>query len=61
MITTVNGDYEATASPFMMKPWTWGYSGIGVDQSRDGKTLVIGTMPHSNVVTENLSFTYIQS
>ena len=57
MITTSNGSYEAKTSPTMMRPWTWGMSGVGVDQSRDGRTLVVSTLATANVQTE--SFTYI--
>ncbi len=54
MITTSNGTFHPDASPFMQRPWTMGYAGIGVNQSRDGKTLVVGTLPQANVQTDNL-------
>ena len=57
MITTSNGTYGATNSPFMSRPWTWGYTGVMTDQSRDGKTLLVGTIPEANVQTQ--SFTYM--
>ena len=57
MITTSNGTYGAGgASPFMSRPWTFGYAGLGVEQSRDGKTLIVGSLPEANVQTQ--SFTY---
>lgn len=43
-------------SPSMMRPWSWAYAGLSIDQSRDGKTLVVGALPEANVQTT--SFTY---
>ena len=57
MITTVQGNYDPANSPFAMRPWTWGYAGIGVNQSRDGKTIVIGSLPNKSVTTQ--SYTYV--
>lgn len=56
MITTVNGSFEAKTSPSLMRPWSWAYAGLSIDQSRDGKTLVVGALPEANVQTT--SFTY---
>jgi hypothetical protein len=57
MITTVQGDFKPANSPFAMRPWTWGYAGVGVDVSRDGNTTVIGTLPSKRVTVQ--SFTYV--
>jgi len=43
-------------SPFAQKPWTWGYSGVTVDRSMDGRTMVVGTVPKATVSFQN--FTY---
>lgn len=56
MITTSNGTYAPDASPFMQRPWTWAFSGLQVDQSRDARTVIVGTVATANVQTE--SFTY---
>lgn len=56
MITTVNGSFEAKTSPTMLRPWTWGMAGIGVDQSRDGKTLIVGSLPEANVQTQSFAY-----
>lgn len=51
MITTVQGNYDPTNSPFAMRPWTRAFAGIGVDQSRDGKTVIVGELPKATVQT----------
>lgn len=51
MITTVQGNYDPTNSPFAMRPWTRAFAGIGVDQSRDGKTVIVGQLPRATVET----------
>lgn len=51
MITTVQGNFDPTNSPFAMRPWTWGFAGIGVNQSRDGKTTVVGSLPKASVIS----------
>lgn len=51
MITTVQGNYDPTNSPFAMRPWTRAFAGIGVDQSRDGKTVIVGQLPKATVET----------
>ena len=51
MITTVQGNYDPTNSPFAMRPWTRAFAGIGVDQSRDGKTVIVGQLPRATVQT----------
>jgi len=56
MITTTQGSFGGD-SPFMNRPWTWAYAGIGVDMSRDGQTIVVGNIPTSKVSTSN--FTYM--
>lgn len=53
MITTSNGIYEAKTSPSLLRPWTFGMAGVGVNQSRDGRTLVVDGQPSPNVVTDN--------
>ena len=55
MITTTQGTF-AGDSPFMQRPWTWGYAGIGVDMSRDGQTIIVGGLPVAKTSTSN--FTY---
>ncbi len=51
MITTVQGNYDPANSPFAMRPWTRAFAGIGVDQSRDGKTVIVGKLPKATVQT----------
>jgi len=43
-------------SPFAQRPWDWGYSGMSVDRSMDGKTLMVGTVPKASVTFSQ--FTY---
>lgn len=57
MISTVNGNFQPTSSPFMQRPWTFGYAGIDVNYSRDGRTVMINTTPTANVEVSN--FTYV--
>lgn len=39
-----------------MRPWTWGYAGVGVDVSRDGNTTVISTLPQKKVTTQGYAY-----
>ena len=56
MITTTQGAF-AGDSPFMNRPWTWAYAGIGVDMSRDGQTIIVGSVPTAKVSTSNFTYT----
>lgn len=55
MITTSNGSYEAKTSPSLMRPNTWGMAGVGVNQSRSGRSLVIDELPRADVQLSELS------
>lgn len=52
-------DAPMSFSPFASRPWTFGYSGVSVDRSMDGKTLMVGTIPKATVSFSN--FTYVPS
>jgi hypothetical protein len=49
-------DAPMSFSPFASRPWTFGHSGVSVDRSMDGHTLIVGSVPRANVSFQN--FTY---
>lgn len=55
MITTSNGSFETKVSPSAVKPQTWGMAGIGVNQTRAGKTLVVEELARADVQIQELS------
>lgn len=40
-INTPQGTFPSV-SPFLNRPWTWGYAGMDIDVSRNEMTMVVG-------------------